>query len=48
MIDFALNQEIHLVVCDPEEVDRLLEKYYPKNESTLDDCSRVGLDRLKV
>ena len=47
-LTFALNQEIHLVVCDPEEVDRLLEKYYPKNESTLDDLlGGVGLDQFE-
>ena len=35
-LTFALNQEIYLIV-DPNEVTRLLDKYYPKNESTLDD-----------
>ena len=41
-LTFALNQEIHLIVCDPVEVTRLLEKYYPKNESTLDDLLGDG------
>ena len=36
-LTFALNQEIHLIVCDPDEVTRLLEEFYPKNVSTLDD-----------
>jgi type IV pilus assembly protein PilB len=47
-LTFALNQEIHLIVCDPEEVARLLEKYYPKNESTLDDLlGGGGLDQFE-
>ena len=47
-LTFALNQEIHLVVCDPDEVTRLLEKYYPKQESTLDDIfSGEGLDQFE-
>ena len=41
-LTFALNQEIHLIVCDPDEVDRLLGEYYPKNESTLDDLLGAG------
>ena len=47
-LTFALNQEIDLVVCDPDEVTRLLEKYYPKQESTLDDIfSGDGLDQFE-
>ena len=41
-LTFALNQEIHLIVSDPDEVDRLLGEYYPKNESTLDDLLGAG------
>lgn len=41
-LTFALNQEIYLIVCDPNEVTRLLDKYYPKNESTLDDLLGGG------
>ena len=36
-LTFALNHEIHLIVCDPSEVTRLLEEYYPRQESTFDD-----------
>ena len=47
-LTFALNQEIHLIVCDPDEVDRLLGEYYPKNESTLDDLLGAGgLDQFE-
>ena len=28
-LTFALNQEIHLIVCDPDEVNRLVQEYYP-------------------
>ena len=47
-LTFALNQEIHLIVCDPDEVNRLLAQYYPKNESTLDDLlGEGGLDQFE-
>ena len=47
-LTFALNQEIHLIVCDPDEVDRLLGEYYPKIESTLDDLLGAGgLDQFE-
>ena len=36
-LTFALNQEIHLIVCDPDEVNNSGREFYPKNESTLDD-----------
>ena len=47
-LTFALNQEIHLIVCDPEEVNRLVQEYYPKNESTLDDLlGGQGFDQFE-
>ena len=47
-LTFALNQEIHLIVCDPDEVTRLLEDFYPKNVSTLDDLlGEGGLDQFE-
>ena len=47
-LTFALNQEIHLIVCDPDEVNRLVQEYYPKNESTLDDLlGGQGFDQFE-
>ena len=47
-LTFALNQEIHLIVCDPDEVNRLVQEYYPKNESTLDDLlGSQGFDQFE-
>ena len=47
-LTFALNYEIHLIVCDPSEVTRLLEEYYPRQESTFDDLfGGDGLDQFE-
>ena len=47
-LTFALNHEIHLIVCDPSEVTRLLEEYYPRQESTFDDLlGGDGLDQFE-
>lgn len=35
-LTFALNLEIYLVVCDPLEVDELLEKHYSREQTSLD------------
>lgn len=44
-LTFALNLEIHLIVCDPVYLEELLEKYYSKDESTLGDLlGQVGLE----
>ena len=43
-LTFALDLEIHLIVCDPGYVENLLDTYYPKEESTMDDLlGQVGL-----
>ena len=43
-LTFALDLEIHLIVCDPGYVENLLETHYPKEESTMDDLlGQVGL-----
>ena len=47
-LTFALNHGIHLIVCDPSEVTRLLEEYYPRQESTFDDLlGGDGLDQFE-
>ena len=47
-LTFALNHEIYLIVCDPSEVTRLLEEYYPRQESTFDDLlGGDGLDQFE-
>lgn len=44
-LTFALNLEIHLIVCDPEQVTVLLEKYYTRVEDSMQDLlGEVGLD----
>ncbi len=43
-LTFALDLEIHLIVCDPDYVENLLDTHYPKEESTMDDLlGQVGL-----
>jgi len=43
-LTFALDLEIHLIVCDPGYVENLLDTHYPKEESTMDDLlGQVGL-----
>jgi type IV pilus assembly protein PilB len=47
-LTFALNLEIHLVVCDPTYLEELLEKHYSKDESTLSDLlGQVGLENFE-
>ena len=47
-LTFALNLEIHLVVCDPVYLEELLEKHYSKDESTLSDLlGQVGLENFE-
>jgi len=44
-LTFALNLEIHLIVCDPKYVEELLDEHYAKDESTMGDLlSEVGLE----
>lgn len=44
-LTFSLNLDVLLIVCDPEEIDRLIEKYYGKDESTLSDLlDEIGSD----
>ena len=44
-LTFALDLEIHLIVCDPDHIEELLEKHYTKEESTLSDLlGQVGLE----
>ncbi len=49
-LTFSLNLDIHLIVCDPSEIDRLIEKHYGKDESTLadllGDISSEGFENL--
>ena len=43
-LTFALDLEIHLIVCDPGYVEDLLDTYYAKEESTMGDLlGQVGL-----
>ena len=47
-LTFALDLEIHLIVCDPDHIEELLEKHYTKEESTLSDLlGQVGLEDFK-
>ena len=47
-LTFALNLEIHLIVCDPAYLEELLEKHYSKDESTLSDLlGQVGLENFE-
>ena len=36
-LTFALNVEIHLVVCDPDQVMALLDHYYPSHDVSVHD-----------
>jgi type IV pilus assembly protein PilB len=49
-LTFSLNLDICLIVCDPEEINRLVEKHYGKDESTLadllGDISSEGFENL--
>jgi type IV pilus assembly protein PilB len=43
-LTFSLDLEIHLIVCDPNYVESLLDTHYPKDESTMGDLlGQVGL-----
>lgn len=47
-LTFALNLEIHLVVCDPDHVIELLDKYYPAQESSMSDLlGEVGFEEFE-
>ncbi len=47
-LTFALNLEIHLVVCDPDYVKELLEKYYPAQEGSINDLlGEVGFEEFE-
>ena len=41
-LTFALNLEIHLVVCDPEHVQALLDHYYPSQDGSIQDLLGEG------
>ena len=44
-LTFALNMEIFLVVCDPLEIEQLLEKHYSREQTSLDNLiGEAGLD----
>ena len=49
-LTFSLNLDIRLIVCDPEEINRLIEQHYGKDESTLadllGDISSEGFENL--
>lgn len=46
-LTFALNLEIHIVVCDPEVVSSLLEHCYGEDQSSMNDLlGDVGLDQF--
>ena len=47
-LTFVLNLEIHLIVCDPDHVSELLEKYYGGDQSSLSDLynSDSGFDQF--
>ena len=36
-LTFSLSMDVRLVVCDPEEIERLIEQHYGKDESSLSD-----------
>ena len=47
-LTFALNMEVFIVVCDPEEVARLLAKYYAQNPTSVDDLFEdTGLEQFE-
>lgn len=41
-LTFALNLEINLIVCDPEQVQSLLDHYYPAREGSIQDLLGGG------
>ena len=47
-LTFALNLEIYIVVCDPQLVSPLLDKYYGEKQSSMNDLlGDVGLDQFE-
>ena len=44
-----MDKEIHLIVCDPDYVQHLLDYYYKQEESSLNDLLRMmwGLKILR-
>ena len=47
-LTFALNMEIHIVVCDPQMVASLLDHYYSEEQSSMNDLlGDVGLDQFE-
>ncbi|MEL0098207.1 MAG: GspE/PulE family protein, partial [Opitutae bacterium] len=47
-LTFALNLEIHIVVCDPLTVSSLLDHYYSEDQSSMNDLlGDVGLDQFE-
>ena len=47
-LTFALNLEIYLVVCDPDQVSALLDQYYPSQEGSIQDLlGDVGFDEFE-
>lgn len=44
-LTFSLNLDVVLIACDPDEIARLIEKYYGKDESSLSDfLGEIGSD----
>lgn len=47
-LTFALNMEVLIVVCDPDEVSRLLAKYYAQDPSSVNDLFEdTGLEQFE-
>ena len=47
-LTFALNLEVHIVVCDPQTVSSLLDHYYSEDQSSINDLlGDVGLDQFE-
>jgi len=47
-LTFALNLEIHIIVCDPQTVSSLLDHYYGAEQSSMNDfLGDVGLDQFE-
>ena len=47
-LTFALNMEIHIVVCDPQMVASLLDHYHSEEQSSMNDLlGDVGLDQFE-
>jgi len=47
-LTFALNLEVSIVVCDPLWVSGLIDRYYGKNQSSMDDLlADTGLEQFE-